>query len=133
LTGGKQTNGIRNKNLSARPPTEPRRRGEEEPEDGGSLYQEADGALVEVGARVVGARVAGRELGLVDEAAQLPQVDVRVRVQALRPRVPLLHRRPPPPPADPVAHPATAPQRTDQVSPPLLQPAAAAFPSTLLY
>jgi len=69
------------------------------------VEQEADGALVEVGARVVGARVARRELGLVDEAAQLPQVDVRVRVQALRPRVPLLHRRPPPPPADPVPHP----------------------------
>lgn len=70
------------------------------------VEQEADGALVEVGARVVGARVAGRELGLEDEAAQLPEVDVRVRVQPLRPRVPLLHRRPPPPPADPVPHPA---------------------------
>jgi len=69
------------------------------------VEQEADGALVEVGARVVGARVAGRELGLEDEAAQLPQVDVRVWIQPLRPRVALLHRRPPPPPADPVPHP----------------------------
>ena len=70
------------------------------------VYQEADGALVEVGARVVGARVAGRELGLEDEAAELPEVDVRVRVQPLRLRVALVHRRPPPPPPpDLVPHP----------------------------
>jgi hypothetical protein len=70
------------------------------------VYQEADGALVEVGARVVGARVAGRELGLEDEAAELPEVDVRVRVQPLRARVALVHRRPPPPSApDLVPHP----------------------------
>jgi hypothetical protein len=84
------------------PPWRNRRAGETER----VVYQEADGALVEVGARVVGARVAGRELGLEDEAAELPEVDVRVRVQPLRARVALVHRRPPPPPApDLVPHP----------------------------
>jgi hypothetical protein len=82
----------------------------------GGTDQEADGALFEVGARVVGARVARRELGLEDEAAQLLEVDVRVRVQPLRPRVALLHRRPPvPPPAHLVPHRATP--RTDRCTP----------------
>jgi hypothetical protein len=40
-------------------------------EDG---YQEADGELVEVGARVVSAPVEGCELGLEDESAELPEV-----------------------------------------------------------
>ena len=65
---------------------------EEEEEEETEAHQEADGTLLEVGAGVVGAGEAGGELGLDDEAAQLLEVDVRVRVQPLRPRVPLLHR-----------------------------------------
>jgi hypothetical protein len=93
----------------------------------GGTDQEADGALFEVGARVVGARVARRELGLEDEAAQLLEVDVRVRVQPLRPRVALLHRRPPP------AHlvPHRAAPRTGRETANGAEPAAAAsFPSS---
>ena len=71
-------------------------------------YQEADGALLEVppaGRGVVGARVAGRELGLEDQLAQLLLVDVPVLVEPLRAREPLLHPRLPPP-AYPVPHPS---------------------------
>lgn len=82
-------------------------------------YQEADGALLEVpsgGGGVVGARVAGRELGLEDQLAQLLLVDVLVLVEPLRAREPLLHPGLAPP-AYPVPH-----RSPDPPPPPPLQP-----------
>jgi hypothetical protein len=70
----------------------------------GVLTRKQMRALVEMGAQVVGARVARRELDLEDESAQLLEVDVRVRVHPLRPRVVLLHRRPPLPPPAHLSH-----------------------------
>jgi hypothetical protein len=66
-------------------------------------YQEADGALLELPGGLVGAGVAGRELALEDQLAQLLLVDAVELVEPLRPRVPLLHPRLAPP-ADLVPH-----------------------------
>jgi hypothetical protein len=56
-------------------------------------HQEADGAFFQVCRRLFSARVTGGELGLQNEAAELPVVHITARVQALGASVALVNHR----------------------------------------
>ena len=65
--------------------------------NGKESNQEANGALFKIQHAFLVARVARSELGVKNEPPELLVIHVPVLIQALRPRVPLIHHWPPPP------------------------------------